>query len=126
MLGWDEKEKVRIPSRLRRTRCLLTRSAGPPSLGVPNIAHAACWAHARRHLYDEFEKTKSPIAAEALRRIGQLYEIEAEITGMTAEQRLAARQKHAVPIVAALKLWFEVQQRRLSSKNSKRYERPRG
>jgi transposase len=96
----------------------LTRSAGPPSLGAPSIAHAACWAHARRYLYDEFEKTKSPIAAEALRRIGQLYEIEAEISGKTAEQRLAARQEHAVPIVAALKLWFEAQQRRLSSKNT--------
>lgn len=96
----------------------LTRSVGPPSLGAPSIAHAACWAHARRYLYDEFEKTKSPIAAEALRRIGHLYEIEAEITGKTAEQRLAARQERAVPILTALKLWFEAQQRRLSSKNT--------
>jgi transposase len=96
----------------------LTRTSGAPGLGPPRIAHAACWAHARRHLYDEFEKTKSPIAGEALRRIGQLYGIEAEITGRTAEQRLAARQEQAVPILDGLKLWFEAQQRRLSSKST--------
>lgn len=93
----------------------LTRPLG---LTPPGITHAACWAHARRHLYDEHEKTKSPIAEEALRRIGQLYEVEAAITGMTAEQRVAARQEHAVPILGDLKEWFEVQRRRLSSKTT--------
>jgi transposase len=96
----------------------MTRTSGETDLGPVRIAHAACWAHARRHLYDEFEKTKSPIAAEALRRIGQLYEIEAEITGQTAEQRLAARQERAVPILDGLKLWLETQQRRLSTKST--------
>jgi transposase len=95
----------------------LTRSSGPPSLGPPRIAHAACWAHGRRYLYDEFEKTKSPIAGEALRRIGQLYEIEAEINGQSVERRLAARQEYAIPILDGLRLWFEAQQRRLSSKS---------
>lgn len=94
----------------------LARSSGPPGLAPPTITHAACWAHARRQLYDEFEKTKSPIAEEAIRRIGQLYEIEAAITGKTAEQRLVARQEHAVPILDDLKTWFETQGRRLSSK----------
>ena len=72
----------------------------------------------RRHIYDEYEKTKSPIAEEALRRIGQLYEVEAAITGMTAEQRVAARREHAAPILADLKEWFEAQRRRLSSKST--------
>jgi transposase len=35
------------------------------------LIHAACWAHARRKLYDVFESTKSPIAEEALKRIGE-------------------------------------------------------
>ncbi len=90
----------------------------PTGLAPPTIAHAACWAHARRHIYDEYEKTKSPIAEEALRRIGQLYEVEAAITGQTAEQRVAARREHAVPILKDLKEWFEAQRRRLSSKNT--------
>jgi transposase len=94
----------------------MTRSSGPPGRGTPCIAHAACWAHARRHLYDVFEATKSPIAEEALRRVGELYAIEAEITGRSADQRLAARQERAAPILADLKRWFEDQRRRLSSK----------
>ena len=39
--------------------------------------------------------TKSPIAEEALKRIGELYRIEAEITGQPDEIRLAARQNRA-------------------------------
>ena len=71
----------------------LTRSTAPPgAASAPRIVHAACWAHARRKLYDVHEATRSPIAAEGLRRIGQLYDIEREISGMAANQRLAVRQ----------------------------------
>jgi transposase len=50
----------------------LVRQVGPPGANTPRIMHAACWAHARRKFFDEFERTKSPIAEEALRRIGEL------------------------------------------------------
>jgi hypothetical protein len=106
----------------KEAKLIILASLSGAVISVPLLAsraalrHAACWAHARRHLYEEFEKTKSPIAEEALRRIGQLYEIEATITGRTAEQHLAGRQAHAVPILDELKLWFEAQCRRLSSK----------
>ncbi|ASG24338.1 IS66 family transposase [Nitrospirillum viridazoti] len=98
----------------------LTRPSGlvPPGIVPPGIVHAACWAHARRHLYDQYEKTKSPIAEEALRRIGRLYEVEAAITGLSAEQRRDVRQQLAVPILDDLKPWLEAQQRRLSAKNT--------
>jgi len=86
--------------------------------GPPPLTHAACWAHARRKFYDVFEATKSPIAEEALKRIGELYRIEAEITGQPAETRLAARQNRAVPILDALRDWLTAQRRRLSSKNA--------
>ena len=33
----------------------------------------ASWAHARRKFYEVHQATGSPIAAEALRRIGELY-----------------------------------------------------
>ena len=85
----------------------LTRLSGRPGANVPRITHAACMAHARRKLFDEFERTKSPIAEEALRRIGELYAIEAEINGQSAEHRQAARQERAVPILDGLRLWFE-------------------
>jgi hypothetical protein len=78
--------------------------------------HAACWAHARRKLYDEYERTKSPIAEEALRRIQNLYAIEAEITGRTADQRQKIRREQALPILNDLRSWMTEQRRRLSSK----------
>ncbi len=65
-----------------------------------------------------FESTKSPIAEEALKRIGELYRIEAEITGQPAETRLAARHNRAAVILDALRDWLTAQRRRLSSKNA--------
>jgi transposase len=84
----------------------------------PPLIHAACWAHARRKFYDVFEATRSPIAEEARKRIGELYRIEAEITGQPAETRLATRQSRAVAILDALRDWLTAQRRRLSSKNA--------
>jgi transposase len=88
----------------------LARSAasarGPLGRGPPRLIHAACWAHARRKFYDVFEATRSPIAEEALKRIGELYAIEAEIAGHPADTRLAARQARAVPILDALHGWL--------------------
>lgn len=96
----------------------LTRSTSPPGANLPRISHAACWAHARRKLYDEHERTRSPIAAEALRRIGELYDIEREIAGLPHEERLAVRAAHAVPKLDELRAWMEGERRRLSSRNS--------
>jgi transposase len=67
----------------------------------------ACWAHLRRDFHDEWDKTKSAIAREALDRIGALYDIEREITGQPAEIRLAARQKHSAPKVDVFFAWAE-------------------
>jgi transposase len=86
--------------------------------GPPRLIHAACWAHARRKFYDVFEATKSPIAEQALQRIGELYQIEAEITGQPAAMRLAARQNRALLLLDALRDWLTAQRRRLSSKNA--------
>jgi transposase len=71
------------------------------------IVLAACWAHTRRKFYDVHEATGSPIAAEALRRIGELYGIEKSIWGRTAEDRKAMRQARSRPLVEAMKPWLE-------------------
>ena len=96
----------------------LVRSAARSSRGPPAVTHAACWAHARRKFYDVFESTRSPIAQEALRRIGELYAIEAEIAGQPAAVRLTVRRARAVPLLAALHDWLGAQRRRLSAKNA--------
>jgi transposase len=78
-----------------------------------NIALAACWAHARRKFYDLHEATGSPIAAEALRRIGALYAIEKTVNGRTAEERQAVRNDQSRPLVAAMKPWLEKELNRI-------------
>ena len=40
------------------------------------IQQAACWAHVRRKFYDLEQAHSSPVAREALQRIGALYGIE--------------------------------------------------
>jgi transposase len=67
---------------------------------------AACWAHGRRKFYDVHQATGSPIAGEALRRIAELYAIEAAIRGQTATERQNTRQLRSLPLVTALNAWF--------------------
>jgi transposase len=92
----------------------LTAKAGKSQ----RITHVACWAHARRRLFEVHEATKSPIAEEGLRRIGELYAIEAAINGQPPEQRRAARQAHSKPLLEALHDWMLQQRRRLSGKST--------
>ena len=66
----------------------------------------ACWAHARRKLYDVHQNTASPLAREALERIAELFAIEQRINGSTPPQRLEVRQEEAVPLLAALEAFL--------------------
>ena len=84
--------------------------------GAPRLREAACWAHLRRDFHDEWDKTKSVIAREALDRIGALYDIEREVNGCPAEIRLAVRQKHSSPKVEAFFAWSEQQLSRIPGK----------
>jgi Transposase IS66 family len=56
------------------------------------IKEAACWAHVRRKFYDIHVARDSPIASEALTRIGELYGIEAEIRAVSALRAHAHRR----------------------------------
>ncbi len=51
---------------------------------------------------------------EALQRIGELYAIEAEVRGCSAEQRLAARKARAAPLMQSLYDWIQQQMKTLS------------
>lgn len=84
--------------------------------GAVQLREAACWAHLRRDFHDEWDKTKSAIAREALDRIGALYDIEREINGQPAEIRLAARARHSAPKVDAFFAWSETQLTRIPGK----------
>jgi len=80
------------------------------------IIEAACMAHVRRKFHDVIKLKPSPIAEEALARIGTLYDIEDRIRGMLPEERRALRQQHAKPILADLKVWIEGVQQTLPQK----------
>lgn len=56
-----------------------------------HIKEAACWAHARRKIHDVHVRSPSALTEEALKRIGELYTVEAAIRGMQAEQRGSRR-----------------------------------
>ena len=64
------------------------------------------------------QRSPSASAAEALKRIAVLYQIEAEIRGQNAETRRAARQDRARPAVEALKAWFMGRLAEVSSKSA--------
>jgi transposase len=81
------------------------------------IAEAACWAHVRRKFFDVHAANASPIAKEALDRIGQLYGVEETITGLSPEQRRREREQRSKPIAAALAAWADDTARKLSRKS---------
>jgi transposase len=83
-----------------------------------DVVPAACWAHTRRKFYEVAEATGSPVAAEALRRIGELYVIEACVRGKSSAHRLAERRSFSRPIVQALHAWLEAQLLRVAGRST--------
>jgi transposase len=103
----------------------LRRNRWPPSRGIsgrvrleyaaydefarrPEITGYACWAHARRHLYEA--KDSAPEEAEyALTEIQKLYAIERTLreAGASPVERSRVRQAEAAPILASFKTWLE-------------------
>ena len=59
----------------------------------------------------------SPVAREALQRIGALYGVEEEIRGKPPDQRLAVRQTQSTPLLDSLRQWFEATLSKLSCKS---------
>jgi transposase len=81
------------------------------------IVEAACWAHARRKFYDLYVVERSPIATEALQRIGALYAIERDIRGSLPALRARVRQERAGPLLDALHAWLAATLQTVSTKS---------
>lgn len=90
--------------------------AGFDRLYGERIQEAACWAHVRRKFYDIHVAHASPIAAEALERIGRLYGVETEIRGRATDERTRVRQARAGPELEALHAWLHTTLTTLSKK----------
>lgn len=70
------------------------------------VIEAACWAHARRQIYELHAARPNAFNTEALERIGALYEIEEAIRGKPPDERRAYRQAHAKPLLDQLHTWL--------------------
>jgi transposase len=80
---------------------------GPRESSVGDRARRVlCLGHARRHFHDLHVAVGSPVALEALQRIGELYHIEREIKGCAPQERYRVRQLQAVPRLRALHAWL--------------------
>jgi hypothetical protein len=54
------------------------------------------------------------LAIEAVRRIDAIFDVERDINGLTAAQRLAVRQVRVAPLVMALERWMRGERNKLS------------
>jgi hypothetical protein len=81
------------------------------------ILEAGCLAHVRRKFYDLHVAHKSPVAAEALERIGALYVLEKEIRGRQPDERREIRNARSRPLMESLKRWLEETLGKLSRKS---------
>lgn len=74
------------------------------------ITHAQCWTHSRRTFF-EAQDAEPQLAAEALRRIGALYEIEEEIREkkLSGENKRLHRLTHSKPRVDEFFEWVDRQ-----------------
>src|SRR5208282_3105007 len=89
------------------------------------ITAALCWAHARRQFFELADIAAnarrgknaaaiSPVALAAVKRIDALFDIERDINGLSAEERLRVRQEQSAPLLAALEAWLREEHSRLS------------
>lgn len=89
--------------------------AGYKALFADGPTELACLAHIRRKFFDVHAASGSPVAEEALRRIAALYAIEQQGAGLDSPQRLALRQRQAMPALAALHAWLQATQRAVAA-----------
>jgi len=76
---------------------------------LENVTIVGCWAHVRRKFNDAFQITK---AADSPAKIGldfcdRLFALEREFSGLTSDERFAARQKQSRPLAEEFFAWAE-------------------
>ena len=84
------------------------------------IVEAACWAHARRKLWDIHERQHrlpGTLAHQGLERISEIFKVEAEIRGKSVLRRRRVRQLRTRPVLAELKTWMNETLAQVSAKS---------
>src|SRR5882762_7386606 len=91
--------------------------AGYPKLAaLGEVELAFCWSHMRRNFYELATPGPAPIASEALKRIAELYAIEKDIRGRSAEERRLIRQQKGRPLAETFERWLHAKLGLISQK----------
>ena len=90
---------------------------GYPCHHAPSRACKHALPGSGRKLKEVFDRDRSEIAAEGLRRITVFDKIKVEIRGTLPGQRLPARQTRTKPLVDDFDLWLRDQRNRISAKS---------
>ena len=96
-----------------------------PSRARGVITSALCWSHARRQFFELADIAAnarrgknaaaiSPVALQAVKRIDALFDIERDINGLSAEERLRVRREQSAPLLATLEAWLRDERSRMS------------
>jgi transposase len=80
--------------------------SGYKGLFRAGVTELACWAHARRKLFDLHAATKSPIAEQALKWISALYGVEKKGKDVDCAARQRLRQEEAKPLLDSFHSWL--------------------
>ena len=74
---------------------------------------AACLAHSRRKFDELVKDNLSPVGTQAIQRIAALYQIERQVKGCSAEDRLTIRQSTSKPLCEDLHAWLTLERQRV-------------
>ena len=81
--------------------------AGYKALFAKGVTELGCWAHARRKFFDTHAASASPVAKEAIERIGEIYATDIALGDLDPGKRYRERQRLLAPKLAAFQCWLD-------------------
>ena len=81
--------------------------SGYKALFATGVTELGCWAHARRKFFDAHAASGSPVAKEAIERIGEIYAADAALCDLGPGTRYRERQRLLVPALETFKTWLD-------------------
>jgi transposase len=87
--------------------------AGYKAMFALGVIEAGCLAHARRKFHELWDPHKSPVAEQALKFFGLLYDVEREVQALEPDERRRRRQEQARPIARDFQIWLQAQRVRV-------------
>ena len=86
--------------------------AGYKGLFAAGCTEIGCMAHARRKFHDLWVNHKSPLAEEALKLFGALYDVERQAQELSVERRQRLRDLQSRPTIDKLHQWLLLHRQR--------------